>query len=225
MVKSVKSEAGFSPEDDSIYRITAITNQEKRKDRVSVFLNGKFAFGINAETKAVFLLTVGQSISGKQIRIILFHKAFEVAKEQTIRFLTIRMRSQREVELYLRRKQTDIAVIRRVIQYCLEHQYLDDNAFASAFIRDQLHLNKSGIIKIKSALRQKGVSGEIIDELLKNMEPEIDELSIAVKVGEKKLKTLTDEKTRKQKLIRFLIQKGYRSETVIKAISKLLPTR
>ncbi|MFA4838476.1 MAG: RecX family transcriptional regulator [Candidatus Neomarinimicrobiota bacterium] len=216
---------GFSPEDNTIYRITAITHQEKRKDRLSVFLDGKFAFGIAADTSATFPLATGQSVSGKQVRIILFHEAFEVAKDQAIRFLTIRMRSQREVELYLRRKQTEAAVTRRVVQYCLEHQYLDDRAFAGAFIRDQLHLNKSGILKIKSALRQKGVSGEIIDELLKSMEPEIDELAIAVKIGEKKLKTLKDENTRRQKLMRFLIQKGYRSETVIKAVSRLLPTR
>jgi regulatory protein len=218
-------EAGFLPEEDTVYRITAITHQEKRKDRLSVFLNGKFALGIAANTNVAFPLTVGQLISGKQIRVILFHEAFEIAKEQVIRFLTIRMRSQREVELYLRRKQTETAVTHRVIQYCLEHRYLDDRAFASAFIRDQFHLNKSGILKIQSALRQKGISSEIINELLKSMEPEIDELTIAIKVGEKKLKTLTDEKTRKQKLMRFLLQKGYKSETVIKAVSRLLTMR
>lgn len=213
----------FVSNNDEKYIVTKIIFQGKKKDRRSVFLNGEFAFGIGPETFAVFPLTEGQVITGKQVQVIQFHEEYEHAKELAVRYLAIRMRSRKELEIYLARKQIPKPVLRRVIQYCTEHHYLDDTSFAEAFIRDQINLNQTGILKIKAALLKKGITKEIIEDVLKTVETEIDELATALCVGQKKLKTLSDDKNRKQKLIRFLIQRGYRPDTIFKAVAKLIP--
>jgi len=93
-----------------------------------------------------------------------------------------------------------------------EDKFIDESRFASSFARDKCYLNKWGRIKIRYHLRQKNIPEDLINKGLNDIEEE-KYLQIFCDVAGQKLKSLetktTDAYTLKQKLLRFLSQRGF----------------
>jgi len=202
--------------------VTKIEFQVKRTDRRSIFLDGEYTFSISPETYNLFSISKGQILTDKQILVIQNHEQFEKAKDLALSYIALRMRSNKEVRTYLKRKNIPINVIERVIQYCDEKKYLDDYVFARAFTRDQLNLNKAGVFKIRSSLRSKGIAVEIINSVVEELINKDEQLDLAVKLGEKKLRSLTKDTNKRQKIYRFLLQKGFTIEVVRESLKILI---
>jgi len=202
--------------------ITKIEFQVKRITRRSIFLDGEYSFSISPETYDLFPIKKGQTLTDKQIQVIQNHEQFEKAKNLVLNYIGLRIRSTKEVQTYLKRKNIPENVIRRVIQYCTEKKYLDDYTFAKAFTKDQLNLNKSGVFKIRSSLRTKGIAVEIIDLVVKELINRDEQLDLAAKLGKRKFRLLTKDTNKKQKIYRFLLQKGFSIEVVKEALKILI---
>ncbi|GEM_PF-335236 len=214
-----------SPGKDEItnesWLITAIEPVKRNPERRAIFLNHTFAFAVGSETINLFPLAVNQVLTAKQREIIEQHEKFESAKAAALKYLGRCMRSQREIANYLRRKGFPSSVIMRVINYCLEHKYLDDYLFAVTFVRDKLNLSHDGILKIKSALSQKGVALEIVEQVCTQLVNKEELLQRAIVAGQKKLKMLPPSEKNREKLLRFLTQKGYPQTIVLSAVKEI----
>ena len=96
----------------------------------------------------------------------------------------------------------------------IEKKYIDDEKFAKFWVENRNQRKGSSIKKIKSELFSKGVSSDIIEQVLsesnRNDEDEIQ------KIIAKKAKKYTDE----QKLITYLARQGFSFDEIKKAISK-----
>ena len=57
---------------DAKYRITGIEAQKRKKDRLNIFIDGEFAFGINQEVALQFSLHVDDVLDQSQVDGILF---------------------------------------------------------------------------------------------------------------------------------------------------------
>ena len=214
-------ETNLMPENSTGRVITKIGFQVKRITRRSIFLDSEYSFSISPETYDLFPIKKGQTLTDKQIQVIQNHEQFEKAKNLALNYIGLRIRSTKEVQTYLKRKKIHENVINRVIQYCNERNYLDDYAFAKAFTKDQLNLNKSGVFKIRSSLRTKGIAVEIIDLVVEELINRDEQLDLAAKLGKRKLRLLTKDTNKKQKIYRFLLQKGF-SRDVVAEVLKLL---
>lgn len=112
---------------------------------------------------------------------------------------------------------------RKVLARLQSERFIDDARFAEAFVRDKLNLSGWGAYKIKMALRAKGVSQEIIEEVVApmfaetNMEERLEEIMVR-KMRTLKYSSAYDAKT---KLIRFAASRGYDMELAIECASKL----
>ena len=82
--------------------ITKLEIQKSRKNRVSIFLNGEFAFGIDQAVALEWQLREGTELSEKTIEQIQVAEEKRKAKEQTFRWLAYRNRSSKELDLYRR---------------------------------------------------------------------------------------------------------------------------
>jgi regulatory protein len=83
-------------------RITALERQKKNPDRVSVYLDGRFAFGLPAIVAV--RLTQGQHLSDAEITALQGEGAAESAYNKTLDYLSYRPRSRSEVEAYLQKR-------------------------------------------------------------------------------------------------------------------------
>ena len=91
-------------------------------------------------------------------------------------------------------------------------------------MRDKLNLSGWGAYKIKMALRTKGVSREVIEEVVSPMIEATDMKERLEEIMQRKLRTLkyTSAYEAKTKLIRFAASRGYDMEEAIECASKIV---
>jgi len=92
------------------------------------------------------------------------------------------------------------ATIRRV----KELGYLDDRSYAEGYIR--LNQGRWGVGKLRQALRAKGVSAEVIERVLADLEPQTDPVAEALELLERYPSRYRGEKA---KAMRFLLNRGF----------------
>ena len=96
----------------------------------------------------------------------------------------------------------------KILKLLVDECYLDDERYASTFVRSKIHLKKWGVNKIRMALKIKGISDEIISNALSEIDPEIYREEL-IKVLKSKKINETDPYKRRAKLAQYAMQKGY----------------
>ena len=96
----------------------------------------------------------------------------------------------------------------KIVKLLVDEGYLDDERYASTFVRSKIHLKKWGVNKIRMALKMKGISDENISNALSEIDPEIYREEL-IKVLKSKKINETDPYKRKAKLAQYAMQKGY----------------
>ena len=204
--------------------VTKISFQKKKTDRRSVFIDGQYAFSISEQTFQLFPLHVSQELSNKQLFVIKNHEEYEKARDLALRYLSTRMRSEFELTSYLRKKECDSRLITRVVHYCNERGYLNDTEYAEMLTRDMVNINRYGTQKIYSVLRKRGIASEIATQALNGQVDQSEQLVLANKLALKKLKTITDQSKAREKIFRYLKQRGF-NYSIIMEVIKLLFNR
>jgi regulatory protein len=138
-----------------------ITRIESRPaaDRVRLYLDGDDAPA--AEIAVDLLLREGLA-AGDEVsdgRLAELRRADDTyrGREAAIALLAHRPRARAELQRRLRRKEFDDVVIEDVLAWLDERGYVDDRAFAEAFVRDRLRLKPSGRLRLLQELGRKGV--------------------------------------------------------------------
>lgn len=103
----------------------------------------------------------------------------------------------------------------RIVNYLVEHKYIDDERFARAFVHDKLEYNGWGRRKIEQALRLKRVASDIIDRVLDETEGDSYEEKLRPLLAQKR-KSIKAKDAREltMKLIRFAMGRGYTYEQI-----------
>jgi regulatory protein len=144
--------------------ITALTIQKKNKERVNVYIDGRFAFGL-AAIEAVKLRT-GQKLSDDDIAALQNRDEAHQAHEAALRYLDYRPRSVAEIRRHLKSKDIEPDVIEEIVARLTSAGLLDDRAFARYWLENRQDFRPRGQRALRMELRQKGVPADIIDEAL-----------------------------------------------------------
>ena len=107
-----------------------------------------------------------------------------------------------------------------------EKSFIDDQVFTNHFIEEKLKRKRWGKNKIRAALFNKGVSASIIDEVFQYFDSELDQNLAALELAKKKYENLkkreSDIRKLKQKLISFLLSRGFEYEVSAEAVNKII---
>jgi len=189
-------------------KITDIKQQKNNKNRFAVFIDNKFSFGLSDIELSYFKLKINDDISEKKYEDIKENIIFNNAKDKALKFLSYKMRSEKEVCNKLKEYGYTESIIKKVIDKLKEYNYINDVEFAISFIKYKSNLKGYGKQHIKYELIKKGIDNCTIDDLFQNLD--INETEKALNFIEKKLKGSTKLDTKeKQKLFAYLERKGY----------------
>ena len=113
---------------------------------------------------------------------------------------------------------------RKVLARLQSERFIDDARYAEAFVRDKLNLSGWGAYKIKMSLRAKGISREVIEEVVAPMIEATDMTERLEEIMQRKMRTLkyTSPYDAKSKLIRFAASRGYDMEQAIECASRIV---
>lgn len=196
--------------------ITALKAQ-RGKERVNVYLDGQFAFGL-ALVHAVWL-KVGQALSDDEIAELRAADTVEQARLRALDLIAYRPRSVHEVKRRLQRTGADDAAIAAVVERLKEAGLLDDDAFSRAWVDSRMRTSPRSKRMIAWELRQKGVNSADIEAALE----EVDEEDAAYRAAMQRLPKLQGlaPMERKRKLYDHLARKGFDYETIERAVQQV----
>lgn len=205
-------------------KITKIEPQKRNKNRVSVYIDETFAFGVDMEVAYAYGLKEGLDIDRQWLDEVVRKEEQFRAQNYALNLLSYRARSEREIMERMQQKGYESSVIEDTIAYLKEQGYLDDYAFAEMFIRDKSELNKYGQNRIRTELYKKGVAREVINGLIEEMIDSNSEYEKAKELAEKKIKSYQKDSKQAQhrKLNGFLIRKGYPYDVVSRVVKELV---
>lgn len=203
-------------------KITKIEYQKNNKDRVNIYIDENFAFGIDLNIMIKYSLVKNMELEDEFIDEIIMAEEEVKVYNYALSVLSRNAKSEKKLRDKLHEKGYDMQFIDKAIIKLKQQKYLDDERYSEMLINSKINISKHGKRKIKEALYEKGINREIIDEKLSEVS-EDDELVRACALGSKKLRTLKEEDTRKKniKLTNFLINKGFEFNVVKKAVSRL----
>jgi regulatory protein len=185
--------------------ITALVAQKRNKERVNVYLDGEFAFGL-AMVEAL-KLRKGQSLTDEDITRLKALDEIEVAHERALNFLSYRPRSSEEVRRNLREKQFAEQTIETVIERLERAGLVDDEAFARFWVDNRERFGPRSRRALRYELRQKGVPDTAIQAAL----ADLDEEEAAYRAASARLRRYAraDEETFRKRLGDFLARRGF----------------
>ena len=138
----------------------------------------------------------------------------------SIKYINVRLRSIKEINDYLLKKEEDTDLIDEVISRLMKMGYLDDRRFTEAYIKDKLNFTSWGDYKIINELNKLGISSLYIedntdllnDDVLNERMRKIIDKDIRTNKKYSGLKL-------KNKIYNHLLTSGYSKEKVISLIN------
>ena len=115
----------------------------------------------------------------------------------------------------------DRAAAQEVVDILVKEKYVDDLRYASAFARDKSAIQGWGEVKIRYMLSAKGVSRDVIDKALEEIDQDKADSRLE-KLLQNKLKSLKEDPQCRLKLLRFALGRGYSYDEVAHTVDQLL---
>lgn len=136
------------------------------------------------------------------------YEVYEIA----FKYMKIRLRSQKEIEAYLKKKEYPSEVIASVLSLLKERGDLDDNMYATSYLHDKMLMSHDGPNKIRGELEKVGISTEIIEKVMPSYTEELEKEKIE-KLVQKQIKTNHSKGSMllKKKIQSYLTSLGYSS--------------
>lgn len=154
-------------------------------------------------------------------------KDFEKYYNYSLRFLSYRPRSEKEIKEKLKSKKAESQVIETIVQKLKEQKFLNDEEFTRWWIEQRTKFKPKSLRLIKLELRQKGITNDIIEDQililhLADKDQLLSEKERAKKLIENKmerLKGLTKQEVY-QKIGPFLARRGFDFDTMHEVIDE-----
>ena len=227
--KSFRKEGIFK---DGYFTITDIKQAVKNPNRANIFVNGKYRFSLDIFQLTQLNVKIGAKFSEDEILNLEQQSEFGKLYALGLNYCLMRLHSEKEIRDYLWKKTLNRKLrnkktgefyekkgvskvsAEQALQRLIEKGYVDDFKFAKFWIENRNQRKGSSIKKLKSELFSKGVSDEIIEQILasskRNDSEEIQ------KIITKKAKKYADEK----KLVAYLARQGFSYDEIKRALSK-----
>jgi regulatory protein len=185
--------------------ITALKAQKNTAERVSVFLDGEFAFGVTLDVAA--RLRKGQHLSDAEIAALRSQDAVDKAYQAALHFLATRPRSRAEIERRLEHKEHAPEAIAAALERLEQRSYIDDEAFAANWVENRSQFRPRSAAALRYELRQKGVDSEAIDAATADLDEAAAAWSVVAKPAAR-WRALPETEF-KQKVVSLLARRGF----------------
>ncbi len=209
--------------------ITKITSQKRNSNRFNIYLDGEYSFPVSEEVLFDFGLKNGISLTETEVSKIQAAENFQKFYLKTLDFIAYRIRTKAETIKRLREyfykdnleKEISEQLEEKIVAKLEKANFLNDEEFVKSYIESAKNSKTPpGAQKIKEFLYKKGVEKDLIDKYLLDYSKTIESIGLE-KLLEKKLKMIKNRSFKeKQKIIQYLLRKGYSYEAIQPLVDK-----
>ena len=198
-------------------KITALVVQKRNPNRVNLYLDGDYAFGL-AKIVAAWL-KVGAELDEKKIEQLQAEDARERALQQALLFLSYRTRSESEIRQNLRKHEIPETVIDETLEKLKRDGLANDDQFAQAWVENRSAFRPRSRRMLAMELRQKGLDNESMNSALKN----VDDGPLAYEAAQKRAARFKDLEWSefRKKLSEFLARRGFSYSVISPVVTRI----
>ena len=141
------------------------------------------------------------------------------AYNKCVKYISVRIRSEHEIEEYLKKKELSSTLIEETIDKLKNNKLLNDDIFARAFVNDKIKFTTMGPYRIEQELKKHHIDSNIIYKYLN----EIDDLTIDEKIDKqinKLIKLSRKKQNLRNKIYMNLLSLGYSNEMILRNLNK-----
>lgn len=200
-------------------KVTSVEVQKKNKNRVSIFLDGEYAFSLDGADALRIGIKTGKELTEDDVRTCLEECEYSKAREKAFDIISRKLVSAKELRSALADKGYDGITADRTVEEMESFGYIDDANYAEMFL-EHCRAKIWGKRKIVYELGQKGIGSEIISELSEKIDSLYDdgELADAI-VMRYGAYDLNDIKI-KSKITRYFASRGFDFSDINAAICR-----
>lgn len=198
-------------------KITAVTQQKKRSERYNVFIDGKFAFGIDGVDLLYYKLKEGAEITQQRLDEINEQLVFIKARECAMRYIDFKRRTEKEVRGKLK-EDYNADITDRVIELLKHYRIIDDSEYARLYINDCLKIKGWGKQRILAELFRRGISRDLAEPYFDGAEDTMREK--AAELAAKRIKNGISDMREYKKHFDFLLRRGFDYATAKTVLDK-----
>ena len=200
-------------------KVTALRIGRSRKKRVNVFLDGRFAFSLEAEVAVKEGLKVGQELSAEQVEALSRSDNLQRCLNAATNYLSYRPRSESEVRERLQRRGFDDDCIKIAISKLKEQGLVDDVAFAQFWKDNRETFSQRSQWLTKLELRRKGVVDDIIDQVVEAIDD--DDTAYRTALDKARRLPLADYQDFRRRLGEYLRRRGFGYEVIKHTVKRV----
>ncbi len=193
-------------------KITDIQVKKNNINRRKLYIDNELFIEIDDVIISELDLYIGKEVTDELIEKIQQKEAFTKAKNDAIRFLSYRPRSEWEISNKLKKKKYPIFIIEETIYWLKEKDLINDRQFAMIWIKDRLTNKPLGKLRIRKELYNKGIDNEVIESTVNVFfKKDEDELELAYQLIERRKNSLRlkNVQLEPQKIINLLKNRGF----------------
>jgi regulatory protein len=219
-IKNIKFMADVKNSDIESVRIENIKISRFDKSILNVYLENGLFFTLHDEVCYALGVRSGHVLGKDEL-----HKLMEANEARMCSYYAmVQSFKKRRTVAEMRRKLISMGFSQEksddAVSMLLDGGYLGDDAFADDYI--DIKKGSSGKQKIAHDLMKKGIPKDVIREKLSVVTDE-DQERLASLAGEKKLRSMDDgDPKKREKLMAFLLRRGYSYETVKSVVRTLI---
>jgi regulatory protein len=215
------------PNEDDICagNITQIEPQQKNRKRVSIFIDGRFAFGLAQDLAISNGLVCGLMLNCERQRELIAEDQLLRAKNIALEYISSRGRSSKEVFDKLIECEVSESTARSVIARFSDLGYIDDRRYAADYAQYRLKEKGHGPHRIMRDLRSRGIDDDIIAQTMSDLNEVNSAQDSALQLAQKRWQRLaneTDPLKKKKKVFDFLLRRGFDYDTTRQTIDRLV---
>lgn len=163
-------------------------------------------------------LIVGENTDAKKLTQFRKDYFFKRAMDKAIAAIKYSEKCEYDIRQKLQELCYDNEVIETTVEKLKKYKYVDDARYASVYVRS--HINRKSRREITYALSAKKISDEWIEEAFEE-NPLPDEREIVMRLIQKKCPA-SELKDRRDKVIAYLLRKGYPYRLVATCVDDIL---
>lgn len=197
--------------------ITDVKVQVRNRDKVSIFVDGKYGFSLSLNQVNEFRdLKISSELTPQ--RLVELKKISQTNNLylQILNLIYIRPRSEYEVRTKLKSKKIDPDEIDQLITKLNSENNLNDQNFATWWINSRKNSKPISALKLRAELAQKGIKPQLAQQALIQNFSQDEELEALEKLVNKKKGRYESE----QKLMAFLASRGFSYDLIKKVLEE-----
>jgi regulatory protein len=201
--------------------VVNLKRKKRTKEWYLIYLNDGREILSYIDFIVKFKVKVGKQLTEEQIKEMKSESEVILAKEIAYRFISYKPRTLKEVSDKLKAKGFQSDLVSKVVEELRNYGFINDLEYARNFVLNRSRSKTLGELALRRELLSKGISSEIVDEVLSERENLIDEFEIALDLAQGKLKQIKSLKKRKKgrdeykrRIYEFLLRRGFKLETI-----------